>query len=596
VFNKMHDWRYILEEIKDRGFTEVMTLNDRVVIKRPGATSRHSGSIFKESNILYLFSTGSDLEAGKPYSPFDIYCHFTHEGNFYNACKKLGEDGIGVNITDEGQFWRKEGKRLKVKYTELANWLTGIGYYFVEKQLVQVVNNKVRIAEISDMAKAFINEIEDDVKDDMTEKISTIFQESGGLITAHMKQLEGEFIKDAKDSTWFFFSNFAVKVTANEFETVLYKDLPGYVWERNILDRRFQSADFNDCDAEKFCRILGGENYTMLRQIIGYNLSRYKDPLIAKATVIMEDVDSENEGESQGRSGKGLLIQMIEKFRRKAYVNGKTINFSDSFLWQAVDLDTNFIYIDDVEKSFRFEKLFSQITEDLEINAKNKPKKIIPYSDSPKIIITSNFAVGSMDDSTMDRKFEFPVVKHFSSTHKPIDEFGRAFFSEWPDDEWSKFDNFMISCAKDYLTLDNRSKISVQTENSKERSLIRDTDKAFIEWMDDQLQSDFYGFAPQVVKNMRSEIGGKLVTNAVNVKMVFDNSSNPDYYLVMAKSALLEVMQGLCNKRQLTQTLLTSWVKKWCQARDVVADLKYKRSQESGRYYRIISWGDHVPF
>jgi hypothetical protein len=489
-----------------------------------------------------------------------------------------------------------DGKRLKIKYTELANWLTAIGYYWVDKQLVQIVNNRVRLAEISDMAKAFINEVEDDVKDDLTERISTIFSETGGLITAHMKPLTGKFIEDTEKETWFFFSNYAVKVTPTEFESVLYKDLPGLVWDRNIIERRFQPSEFAGCDAERFCRILGGDNFDMLRQILGYNLSRYKDPLIAKATIIMEDVDSENEGESQGRSGKGLLVQMLEKFRRKAYVNGKTINFSDNFLWQSVDLDTNFISIDDVEKSFRFEKLFSQITEDLEVNAKNKPKKIIPYAQSPKIIITSNFAVGSMDDSTADRKFEFPVVKHFSSQHKPIDEFGRAFFSGWDAAEWGRFDNFMIDCARQYLSLENKQKINVQTFNSIERGLIRDTDKTFIDWMDDQLQQNFFAFAPEVVKNSRIEIGGKLTTNGVNVEQVMQHGDNPDYYLTMSKSKFLEVMQPICSRKGLSQTVLTQWLKKWCKVRNVTADLSYKRGQDSGRYYRIIAWGDLVPF
>ncbi len=594
VFNKMHDWRYTLEVIKESGWGEVMSLSDKVVIKRPGATSKHSGCIFKESNILYLFSTGSDIEAGRPYSPFDIYCHFQHEGNFVNACKKLAEDGIGTHQNNEGLFWKKEGKRLKVKYTELANWLKGIGYYFIDKQLVQVIQNRVRLAEISDMAKAFISEIEDDVKDDITEKIGTIFSESGGLITAHMEQLKGEFIQDTQSCTWFFFSNYAVKVTGQDFESVLYKDVPGYVWDRNIIDRKFSVTDFKGCDAERFCRILGGENYTMLFQVIGYNLSRYKDPLIAKATVIMEDVDSENEGESQGRSGKGLLVKMLEHFRRKAYVNGKTINFADTFLWQAVDLDTNFIYIDDVEKSFRFEKLFSQITEDLEVNAKNKPKKIIPYNASPKIIITSNFAVGSMDDSTYDRKFEFPVVKYFSSKYKPKDEFKRAFFSEWPVDEWRRFDNFMVDCARQYLALEDKQKITVQTLNTIERSLQSNTDKAFVEWMDDQLQNNFFAFAPEVVKNDRVTINGKLVTNAVNVAQVMAALDNPDYYLVLSKGDLLTIVQGLCNRKGLTQTILTQWMKKWCEVRKVTANLSYKRSQDSGRHYRIISWGGEV--
>lgn len=592
VFNTQNNWRYILQELTDRNWTTVMELNDRVVIRRPYATSHHSGSIFKDSNVLYLFSTGSELESGKGYTPFGIYAHFYHDGNIYNAQKQLASQGIGVNITDEGQFWKKENKRIKIKYTELAAWLESIGYYYYDNQLVQVINNKVRIAEISDLIKAFLNEVEPDILDDMIEKVPVIFKESGGLMQGMIGTLNREFVRDNKNETWFFFVNCAVKVTNESCEPVLYNEIKGLVWEDNIINRRFEPTDYKGCDAERFIGILGGNDVHHLEQIIGYNLSRYKDPLIAKATVIMEDVSAESEGESQGRSGKGVMIKFIKEFRKTSYINGKTMNFSDNFLWQSVQMDTNLIFIDDVEKSFRFTKLFSQITEGIEINAKNKAKIIIPYETSPKIIITSNYAVGEMDDSTYDRKFEFPVVKHFTSNYKPIDEFGRAFFIDWDAAEWSKFDNFMISCAQKYLMLHDRGKITVRTLNSIDRNLINDTNKAFIEFMDDQLQSNFFMFAPDVLKNDRVFIAGKLVTNAVNMKQFKQHLDNPDYYIVESKQKVLEQVQKICNNNKIDQNILTKWIKKWAKVRDVEFNEGYKRGNTSGRFYRFISWPD----
>ena len=590
VFNTQNNWRYIQQELIDRNWKIVMELNDRIVVRRPAATSNHSGSIFKDSNVLYLFSTGSELEAGKGYTPFGIYAHFYHDGNIHNASKQLASQGIGVNITDEGQFWKKENKRIKIKYTELAAWLESIGYYYYDNQLVQVINNKVRIAEISDLIKAFLNEVEPDILDDMIEKVPVIFKESGGLMQGLIGILNREFVRDSKNETWFFFTNCAVKVTNESCEPVLYNEIKGLVWEENIINRRFETTDYKGCDAERFIGILGGSDVHHLQQIIGYNLSRYKDPLISKATVIMEDVSAESEGESQGRSGKGVMIKFIKEFRKTSYINGKTMNFSDSFLWQSVQMDTNLIFIDDVEKSFRFTKLFSQITEGIEINAKNKAKVIIPYETSPKIIITSNYAVGEMDDSTYDRKFEFPVVKHFTSNYKPIDEFGRAFFIDWDTIEWSKFDNFMICCAQKYLMLQDRGKITVRTSNSIDRNLINDTNKSFVEWMDDQLQNNFFMFAPDILKTDRVFINGKLVTNAVNMKLFKDYAKNTDYYIAESKEKMLGEVQKICNNNKIDQNVLTKWIKKWAKVRGVEFDEGYKKSNTSGRFYRFISW------
>ena len=592
VFNTQNSWRYIQDELIERNWKVVMDLPDRVVVCRPGATSRHSGSIFKESNLLYLFSTGSDLEAGKGYTPFGIYAHFYHDNNFYNASKQLASQGIGINIADEGQFWKKDGKRIKIKYTELAAWLKSIGYYYFDQQLVQVIQNKVRIAEISDVIKAFLNEVEPDITDDMIEKIPVIFKETGGLMQGLIETLEDNFVKDTKNETWFFYQNCAVKVTDETSTPVLYNEIKGLVWEENIINRRFEQTNYSGCDAEQFIGILGGEKKLELEQIIGYNLSRYKDPLISKATVIMEDVSAESEGESQGRSGKGVLVKFIKEFRKTSYINGKTMNFSDSFLWQSVQMDTNLIYIDDVEKSFRFTKLFSQITEGIEINAKNKAKIIIPYDASPKLIITSNYAVGEMDDSTYDRKFEFPVVKYFNSSRKPIDEFGRAFFIDWDLKEWLKFDNFMIECAQKYLMLQDRGKITVRTSNSIDRNLINDTNKSFVEWMDDQLQNNFFMFAPEVLKTNRITINGKLVTNAVNMKVFKDHSKNTDYYICESKEKMLGEVQKVCNNNKIDQNILTKWIKKWAKVRGVEIDETYRKTNISGRFYRFISWPD----
>ena len=590
VFNSQNNWRYILDELTQRGWQQVMELQDRVVIRRPGSTSRHSGSIFKDSNVLYLFSTGSELEAGKGYTSFGIYAHFYHDGNIYNAQKQLASEGIGINVTDEGQFWKKDGKKLKIKYTELAAWLQSIGYQYYDNQLVQVIHNKVRIAEQSDLVKAFVNELEPDAVDDLIEKIPVIFSEKGGLLTGLLPKLEKEFVNDSKNETWFFFLNCAVKVTPSNIETVIYNEINGLVWEQNIIERRYEPVSALGCDAARFVEILGGNEVAALEQIIGYNLSRYKDPLISKATVIMEDVSAESEGESQGRSGKGVLVKFIGQFRKTSYVNGKTMNFSDSFLWQSVQMDTNIIFIDDVEKAFRFTKLFSQITEGIEVNAKNRDKIIIPYDLSPKIIITSNYAVGEMDESTYDRKFEFPVVKHFTSNYKPVQLFGRAFFIDWDGQEWAKFDNYMISCAQKYLMLNDRGVITVRTTNSVDRNLVNDTDKAFVEYMDDQLELNFFEFAPNVLKTERAEIGGKLITNAVNVKAYKTNQHSTDYYIMTTKTALLEKIHSVCNNKKITQTLLTRWLKKWAEVRKVTVNLSHKSGGSEGRFYRFVSW------
>jgi hypothetical protein len=112
--------------------------------------------------------------------------------------------------------------------------------------------------------------------------------------------------------------------------------------------------------------------------------------------------------------------------------------------------------------------------------------------------------------------------------------------------------------------------------------------------MDDQLQNNFCKFAPDVLKNDRVTIGGKLVTNAINVKQYKEAADNPDYYIVESKQKVLDYIHKECNNNKITQTALTKWIKKWAQVRGVEIDLSYKKSNDSGRFYRFISWPDQA--
>lgn len=586
MFNKAKDWTYIVQELQERGWETVADYGDeRCSVNRPGSSQRHSGTIWKKSKVLYLFTHASEFEPNKSYTPFGIYCHFYHNGNVYSASKQLAAEGYGVDISTEGQFWRKDGKKIIVKYTELVNWLNGIGYYRYENEIVQVINNRVRICDPSDMKIAFLNEVEPDMKDYFYEKVSTIFADNGGLI-AMMPKLNLPFLNDDSETTWLFFSNCAVKINSTGASHILYNQLDGLIWETAIIERKIYPADFTDFDVHKFIKILGGGNHEKLEQLIGYAISRYKDPMIAKAIVIMEDIDADNEGESQGRSGKGLIFQVIRKFRKTCQLNGKGLSFHNAFLWQGVDLDTDLVFIDDVEKKFPFEKLYSIITDGILVNKKGIKEISIPYDKSPKIFITSNFAVGSMDDSAKDRKFEFPVVKHFSSKHKPVHEFGRPFFSGWSDKEWNKFDSYIIYCCGKWLESKNPD-INVVTENSADRALVHDTSKEFVDYMDDQLLNRFFDFAPAMLKNATRIENGVTTTNAINLLSLMSHQHDPDYYLVMDKTSFLEKVSIATKFKGLGMVTLTRWIKKWSEARNVKIDTSYKRTSAASRQYRV---------
>ena len=74
---------------------------DHYLIKRHGATSAHSGYVFKDSGCMFLFSTGTIYPNEKLISPFVAYAYKYHNEDFKAATKDLYEQGFGSRLKKE---------------------------------------------------------------------------------------------------------------------------------------------------------------------------------------------------------------------------------------------------------------------------------------------------------------------------------------------------------------------------------------------------------------------------------------------------------------------------------------------------------------
>lgn len=88
--NQNRVWDLICNE-----FTIVKKLSDKLIIRRHGATSASSGSIFTNDNKMYLFSTGTIYPHEKPLSPFDIYTIKNYGGRYDEAARDLYKKNYG---------------------------------------------------------------------------------------------------------------------------------------------------------------------------------------------------------------------------------------------------------------------------------------------------------------------------------------------------------------------------------------------------------------------------------------------------------------------------------------------------------------------
>ena len=66
-------------------------------------------------------------------------------------------------------------------------------------------------------------------------------------------------------------------------------------------------------------------------------------------------VDRDSNGDkAEGGNGKSLVLKSIKEWKMTTAINGKNISEKDKFLFSGVNLDTQFVFLDDVEKDFNF--------------------------------------------------------------------------------------------------------------------------------------------------------------------------------------------------------------------------------------------------
>ena len=287
------------------------------------------------------------------------------------------------------------------------------------------------------------------------------------------------FIEDTKDSAYLYYKNCAVKITKGLIEPIDYIDLGGYVWKDHIINRNFKICDDVGCDYKTFISNICANDKSRvitMESTIGFMMHGHKNLSYCPAVILNDEVISDN---PEGGTGKGLFMNALSQMKKLVVIDGKAFAFEKSFPYQLVSADTQILCFDDVKKHFDFERLFSVVTEGLTLEKKNKDAIKIPFSKSPKIGITTNYAIKGSGNSFARRKWEIELHQHYNKNFTPLEEFGKHFFAEWDEDEWCVFDNYMTSCLQNFLST---GLVKSEFVNLQIRQLSAETSHDFIEW------------------------------------------------------------------------------------------------------------------
>jgi hypothetical protein len=384
-------------------------------------------------------------------------------------------------------FWdRNERGVIKIVHILFKQFLEDSGFYKYCPEggknyvFVKVTNNLIDHTsdkEIKDYVLGHLLDLDDIAVYNYFADNTRFFKEE---FLSMLSTIDIYFIEDTRDAAYLYYKNCAVKITKDEIVSIDYLDLGGYVWKDHVIDRNFSMCDVTGrCDFKKFIKnICGGDDSRVksMESTIGFLLHGYKNLSFCPAVILNDEVISDN---PEGGTGKGLIMNALSKMKKLVVIDGKSFTFERSFAYQLVSADTQILCFDDVKKHFDFERLFSVVTEGLTLEKKNKDAIKIPFSKSPKIAITTNYAIKGTGNSFARRKWELELHQYYSKTFTPLDEFGKLMFGDWNDDDWCEFDNYMIGSLKNYL---RTGLVKSKFVNLKIRQLSADTCHDFIEW------------------------------------------------------------------------------------------------------------------
>ena len=384
-------------------------------------------------------------------------------------------------------FWAKTDKGvIKIIHIFFKQFLEDSGFYKYCPEggknyvFVKVTNNLIDHTsekEIKDFVLDYLLELDDLSVYNYFADNTRFFKEE---FLSMLSTIDIYFIEDTKNTAYLYYRNCAVKITKDKIEPIDYLDLGGYVWKDHVIDRIFTVCDVtNKCDYKKFVSNICSndpQRVESMESTIGFMLHAYKNLSYCPAIILNDEVISDN---PEGGTGKGLFMNGLSQMKKVVTIDGKSFTFERSFAYQLVSADTQILVFDDVKKHFDFERLFSVVTEGLTLEKKNKDAIKIPFSKSPKIAITTNYAIKGSGNSFARRKWELELHQHYSKSFTPLDEFGKLMFGDWNDDDWCEFDNYMVNCLVGYL---NTGLVKSKFVNLKIRQLSAETCHEFIEW------------------------------------------------------------------------------------------------------------------
>lgn len=415
----------------------------------------------------------------------DFFNQFLDKKQKEHGLKLFPDELLNMLIGSEAVSDKKL-VNLESKDFDLIDFTPKSQYFFFDKFIWHVTKDKIE--EITKGYSRYV--MEEDILNNIIKEKAKV-----DLDSSKVKILDKFFVIDkGEDGNWILdikkkdcdFMNYLISASRVHWKSEL-DDLDSHEWEEYLNSHKFIINSRKLTEDQIY-----EQELHLINKIyaIGYMLHRYKDDSKSWCLYAMDN-EVVDDSQSHGRSGKSLLTnRALRLFMNSKYIPGRKKKIIESeFIYDGITRETDYVLFDDVNKSFRFDDLFTDITGDLHVNPKSVSPFIIPSHESPKFAITTNFAPVNLDTSTLGRILfiAFSDWYHIKNekygTREIPDDFGRLFFTGWDAEQWNYFLNFMMQCLQFFLSC--KQKVEAPYGNIKKRNLAAEIGPAFMDWADE---------------------------------------------------------------------------------------------------------------
>lgn len=494
--NPFEDYNFRVDPgtlMQQLGFEYSRQNNQFLWYTRPGKKSGVSISFNKSSRFFFCFTSSTDLEANKGYTPANLLCTLEMNGDKKKLYSYLVANGYGVIKAKTEQKLAKiaatNGTPLPANISPAAKSIHAAiaatleaeqphGIFYVDslehgvqidrELLYRVADGlgfKLHDGRLIHIDGAYIDEVTnrfffDTIKDYIKEEDANlyrdicnayeIFIEKHGAFTISRLQILNEeiILKDTAGEAFKCYSNGILKITANEI--VLLPSINKLIWRKNV-----QQRDYTAGTGGKYLEFIKlatdyAINADYIKSCIGYLAHEFKDETAAYIIVLTEQCENPKDG---GGAGKNVFCELFKNVTSYISKPGSQVKYDEKFL-QSWNFQKIFC-LSDVPENFNYGFLKELASGAGLMKKLFKDESEVKSALMPKFLIQTNFSPKITDGGLRRRIRQIEFTDFFTKCGGIDVHFNAHFPNGWSAEDWAGFDTFTAEAVQHWL-LNNR--------------------------------------------------------------------------------------------------------------------------------------------